>query len=65
MYSLGHGIMAAKASTKKPKSGERKAFSVISASLTVTELKSMSSEISLTKRLIVALASLTPSRKKN
>ena len=61
IYSLGQGITAANASTKKPKRGERNAFSVMSAKRTVTELKSISSVMSLTKRLMVALTSFIPS----
>jgi len=56
-------MMAAKASTKKPRSGDKNASTVMSANRTVTEFRSISSEISRTDNDIVALTSFTPSVK--
>lgn len=56
-------MIAASPSMKKSKSGDRNACSVISASLTVTELRSISSVTSRTLSCIIAFTSFTPSVK--
>lgn len=61
MFSLGHGMIAASPSIKKPNNGDRNCSAVISFNLTVIELNSISSVINLTDSCITALISFTPS----